>query len=115
MSWIKKQINDTKKESIGMTWKLVAGGEDLRDQVNKRWPHRDKASDGSKGDSAHASRASDHNPDSKGLVHALDLDEDLKGSKNDNVWFSDQLIAYARGKKVGSNRLKNVVYENRLF
>jgi hypothetical protein len=114
MSWIKKQIGDIKKENTNMGWKLVAGGEVLRDQINKRWPNRDKASDGSKGDSAHATRISDHNPDGKGLVHALDVDEDLRGSKNDNVWLSDQLIAYARAKKPGSSRLKNIVYENRV-
>jgi hypothetical protein len=44
MSWIKKQIGDIKKENTNMGWKLVAGGEVLRDQVNKRWPNRDKAS-----------------------------------------------------------------------
>jgi hypothetical protein len=115
MSWIKKQASpNLNKESVKMSWKLVAGGEVLRGQVNKRWPDRDKRSDGAKGDAAHADRVSDHNPDSKGLVHALDIDEDLKGSKNDNVWFSDQLIAYARGRKPGSERLKNIVYENRV-
>jgi hypothetical protein len=97
-----------------MTWKLVAGGTVLRDQVNKRWPNRDKASDGSIGDSAHADRVSDHNPDSKGVVHAIDIDEDLRGSKNDNRWFADQLIAYARTKRPASARLKYVVYEDQI-
>ena len=120
MSWIKKELgSDSNNDSAvtvnkKSTWKLVAGGEVLRSQINNRWPNRDKRSDGSKGDSAHAARPSDHNPDSKGLVHALDIDEDLNGSKNDNTWFSDQLIAYARARKPGSERLLNVVYENRV-
>lgn len=92
--------------------KLVAGGEVLRNQINKRWPHRDKASDGWIGDPAHQARVSDHNPDSKGVVHAIDIDEDLRGSDNDNIWLADQLIAYARTKQPGWVRLKYVVYEN---
>lgn len=94
--------------------KLVAGGETLRNQINNRWKNRDKASDGWIGDSAHQARISDHNPDSKGLVHAIDIDEDLRGSKNDNVWLADQIIANARMKRAGSDRLKYVVYENQI-
>jgi hypothetical protein len=97
-----------------MSWKPVAGIPTLQAQVNKRWPNRDKASDGVKGDSAHASRISDHNPDGRGLVHAVDIDEDFRGSKYDNRWFADQLIAYPRMKVSGSARLKNVVYENQV-
>ena len=124
MSWIKRgsgdSVNNQNTNTINKviskpnSWKLVAGGEALRDQVNSRWPNRDKRSDGTRGDSAHAARVSDHNPDSKGVVHALDIDEDLKGSKNDNLWFADQLIAYARARKPGSERLLNIVYENRV-
>lgn len=94
--------------------KLVAGGETLRNQINRRWPNRDKASDGWIGDAAHQARPSDHNPDSKGLVHAIDIDEDLKGSKNDNRWLADQIIANARMKRAGSDRLKYVVYEDEI-
>lgn len=97
-----------------MSWKLVAGGEALRNQVNARWPKRDKRSDGALGNQEHQQRKSDHNPDSKGIVHAIDIDEDLRGSKNDNRWFADQLVAYARMNRAGSSRLKNVVYENQV-
>ena len=97
-----------------MSWKPVAGATVLRDQINKRWPDRDKRSDGILGDAAHSARISDHNPDSNGYVHALDIDEDLKGSKNDNVWLADQIIAYARMRRGGSSRLKYVVYEDQI-
>jgi hypothetical protein len=97
-----------------VTWKPVAGIVTLKSQVDKRWPTRDHASDGIKGDSDHTTRESDHNPDSKGLVHAIDFDEDLRGSKNDNRWLADQLIAYARMRRAGSTRFKNIVYENQV-
>jgi hypothetical protein len=94
-----------------MSWSLCAGGKTLVGQVNKRWPKRDHASDGSIGDSAHAARVSDHNPDPRTeIVHATDIDKDFKGSPNDTEWFADQLIAYARTKKPGSDRLKNIVW-----
>lgn len=43
--------------------------------VNKAYPGRSKASDGSLGDQAHAARKSDHNPDENGIVHARDFTE----------------------------------------
>jgi hypothetical protein len=44
-------------------WRLTAGLQNLRAQVNRRWPDRDHASDGSIGDAAHMREASGHNPD----------------------------------------------------
>jgi len=45
-----------------------------RNAVDLRWPHRDRASDGWIGDAAHAGRTSDHNPNERGIVCALDID-----------------------------------------
>lgn len=92
--------------------RLVKAGVTLRDQMNERFPKRDTASDGWIGDSAHQSRPSDHNPDARGWVHAIDIDEDF-GAKGDNKKFADQLIAYARAGKDGG-RLKYVVYEDQV-
>lgn len=46
----------------------------LRAEFNSLSPNRDKGADGWIGDTAHASRTSDHNPDSQGRVLALDID-----------------------------------------
>lgn len=59
-----------------MAWRLARSLSTLRDQINALSPNRDKRSDGTKGDDAHASRKSDHNPNSKGVVQALDLTDD---------------------------------------
>lgn len=56
--------------------KLAASLVNLRAEINARWPKRDKRSDGWIGDAAHAARVSDHNPDSRGIVHAIDVDKD---------------------------------------
>src|SRR5690349_2076270 len=47
-----------------------------RTAINTRWPKRDHESDGWIGDKAHQARTSDHNPDSRGIVHAIDVDRD---------------------------------------
>jgi hypothetical protein len=56
-----------------MAWYLAPSLVNLRDEVNRKWPTRSKASDGTKGDSAHASRRSDHNPNERGSVNAIDI------------------------------------------
>lgn len=99
--------------------RLVAAGVKLRDQVNKRFPSRDKTSDGWIGDRAHQARKSDHNPDARGWVHALDIDADLvpwneRLSRRAARALADQLIEYARSGLPGSDRLKYVVYDGQI-
>jgi peptidoglycan hydrolase-like protein with peptidoglycan-binding domain len=55
---------------------LAANLAGLRREINAHWPHRDKGSDGWIGDLVHQGRRSDHNPDDRGVVHAIDVDTD---------------------------------------
>lgn len=58
----------------GSGWKLAPSLVALFDESDARWPKRDRSSDGSIGDRAHAARKSDHNPGARSLVHAGDFD-----------------------------------------
>jgi len=96
-------------------WRPVAGVTTLQDQVNKRWPKRDRRSDGIIGDKAHQNRASDHNPDSRGYVHALDIDKDLDPKDPKAAQrLANQLVAYAASGIPGSGRIKYVVFNDQI-
>lgn len=56
-----------------MAWRLANSLVKLRDQINAAYPNRNKASDGTIGDAAHAASASDHNPNGAGVVCAMDI------------------------------------------
>lgn len=74
-----------------MTWRNCEASLRLVGEVNTRWPGRDKSSDGTIGDAAHATRASDHNPfvvaDGIGVVRARDIDKD----GIDAAWLAEYL------------------------
>jgi hypothetical protein len=70
-------------------WELVPCGVQLRTEVNRLAPNRDRTTDGTIGDAAHQKHVSDHNDDevgrvpirdadSKHEVHAWDADKDLR-------------------------------------
>jgi hypothetical protein len=66
---------------VSPPWRVAGSLLVLRGEINERWPERDKTSDGTIGDAAHAARGSDHNPfivddDGIGVVRALDVDVD---------------------------------------
>ncbi|MDK7749198.1 peptidoglycan-binding domain-containing protein [Brevibacterium sp. UMB10442] len=56
-----------------MSWHLAPSLEKLRDEVNALWPSRSKTHDGTIGDRAHSARRSDHNPNARGSVNAIDI------------------------------------------
>ena len=57
-------------------WFLNTALTRFRNEVNARWPARDKTSDGTIGDAAHQATNSSHNPDLDGSVDAWDMDVD---------------------------------------
>lgn len=90
-----------------MAWRLAKGLERLREQVNAKYPQRSKASDGTVGDTAHSARKSDHNPDSRGIVHAMDLTHDPRNGF-DSYKFADHLL------RVQDPRLSYVISNGRI-
>src|SRR5919108_1180666 len=64
-----------------MSWFLAPSLRALFAEVNRMAPRRNKASDGSIGDTSHKARKSDHNPDrsSGGVVRAIDVTHDPGG------------------------------------
>jgi hypothetical protein len=56
-----------------MSWHLAPSLVQFRAEVDKKWPKRSKKSDGTVGDASHAARRSDHNPNSRGSVNAIDI------------------------------------------
>lgn len=86
-----------------MAWHLAPSLAQLRREINTRWPNRDKTSDGTIGDAAHSARASDHNPNSRGSVNAIDIDED-----GIDAWGLVALL-------VTDPRVYYVIYEGRIW
>lgn len=61
-----------------MAWRNSKATAKLLAQVNALAPGRDKSWDGTIGDTAHAKRKSDHNPNAAGVVCAIDITHDPK-------------------------------------
>ncbi|MGX6603054.1 hypothetical protein ACWKSP_13075 [Micromonosporaceae bacterium Da 78-11] len=106
------------------SWILVPSLVALRDEFNALAPRRDKASDGSIGDTAHAQESSDHNPDETGNtpyedadnvneVHAIDVDADLRQAG----WTMDRAleVIITRHREGRDDRLQNVIYNRRIW
>lgn len=68
-----------------MSYRIAPAAQSLLDQATALWPNRSRASDGTIGDTSHAARASDHNPDSRGIVHAADLTHDPANGCDNNA------------------------------
>lgn len=95
-----------------MRWRLASALDKLRAQVNDRFPSRSKNSDGSIGDAAHASRASDHNPwimdGGLGVVSAIDITHDPKSGCDS--------YALAEALRIARDpRIKYVISNRRIF
>lgn len=88
--------------------------DDLRDEVNARWPSRARVSDGALGDPAHAARVSDHNPDEQGIVRARDITEWDPGTPQDpNDDVAEVVAETLRRNK--DPRIKYVIWNGRMY
>jgi len=88
---------------------LIDGLVVLRSEFDAVNPHRDRSSDGWIGDAAHQLRVSDHNPDSNGIVHAIDVDVD-------GVPMA-RIVSYIVGRcRTGAeDRLQYVIYRRTIW
>lgn len=96
---------------------LCAAGKRLRYECNVLWPHRDTASDGWAASAAHTAHNpySDHEPDAHGIVHAIDLDEDLTGRDGADPLAANQLAnQIVMRAQAGDERIKYVIFEGRI-
>lgn len=80
----------------------------LLKQIDAAAPNRDKTSDGWIGDASHAARRSDHNPDSNGIVHAIDITHDPVNF-DAHKWVREVLV------KCGDGRLKYVISSGKVW
>ena len=101
-----------------MSYFLSASGVTLRNQINRRFPKRDKRSDGWIGDASHqASTTSDHNPDwsAGGVVRAIDIDADLlpqAGNHQAAETLAEELRQLARTHE--RTRIAYIIFQGRI-
>lgn len=93
---------------------LCKAGQQLREQFDDSFPDRDRSSDGWVGDTRHAARPSDHNPDAKtGVVRAIDVDRDVSGSAKPDL-MPDIANQIRLAAKAGDKRIAYVIFEGRI-
>ena len=99
-----------------MSWRLARSLIQLRKEIDAAFPERSTRSDGSIGDAAHATRASDHNPWVRdpagivdGVVTAIDVtDDDASGA--DMHKLVEWLTQVSRDP-----RIKYLIHEGRIY
>ena len=91
-----------------MTWRVARSLDVLLAEINAIAPSRSKASDGSIGDTAHAASASDHNPNSAGVVCARDFTHDP--SHGADMGAISRIVASS-----GHPDLKYVIFNRRIW
>lgn len=93
--------------------KLSKSAIQLREQIDDAFPDRDRTSDGWIGDTRHAARKSDHNPDEQGWVRAIDIDRDLSGKAKPDIMpdLADQIRLYG---KAHPKRISYVIFDGKI-
>jgi len=91
-----------------MAWRVATSLIKLRDQIDVAYPGRDKSSAGTIGEARHAASKSDHNPNTAGVVTAMDITHDRAHGMN-----SGTLAEYLRLSR--DKRIKYVISNARIF
>lgn len=87
---------------------LASSLKQLRSQIDAQWPGRSKASDGWIGDAAHQATKSDHNPDGRGVVWAIDVTDDpVRGPRGGTL---AEKLRLSRDP-----RIKYVIWNRKMF
>ena len=93
--------------------KLCAAGIQLREMIDDLYPERDRRSDGWVADARHLAKGnSDHIPDAKGIVRAIDIDSDLSAHKEEAYALVEKLRKCA---KRGDKRIKYIIYDGKIM
>ena len=94
--------------------KLCKAGQQLRLQIDDTYPDRDRTSDGWIGDTRHSARPSDHNPDAKGIVRAIDIDRDLSGKAKPDLMpdLANQIRHFAKSDP--SKRIAYIIFAGKI-
>lgn len=85
----------------------------LRAAIDTLCPNRDRTSDGWIGDAAHAETNSQHNPDARGVVHAIDVDKDLNEAGLSLEMIVQHLLGRARAR--ADLRITEIIYRRRIW
>ncbi len=86
----------------------------LREQIDDAFPGRDRTSDGWIGDTRHAARKSDHNPDAQGWVRAIDIDRDLNGKGRKPDVMPDLVDQIRLLAKSGDKRISYIIFDGKI-
>ncbi len=86
----------------------------LREQIDDAFPGRDRTSDGWIGDTRHAARKSDHNPDAQGWVRAIDVDRDLNGKGRKPDVMPDLVDQIRLLAKSGDKRISYIIFDGKI-
>ena len=93
---------------------LCKAGQQLREQIDHAFPGRDRTSDGWIGDTRHAARKSDHNPDAQGWVRAIDIDRDLAGKGRKPDVMPDLVDQIRLLAKSGNKRISYIIFDGKI-
>jgi hypothetical protein len=93
--------------------KLCAAGIQLREQIDDDYPDRDRKSDGWVADARHLAKGtSDHIPDSRGIVRAIDIDSDLSAHKEEAYALVEKIRKLAKN---GDKRIKYIIFDGKIM